>query len=567
MKLIKWFRNISIGKKLVFGFGLASLIITIIGSIGFFRISNTITDVDTMVKTNLRFLIQAEDLKIFALQHRRFEKDFFLNIGDNNTQLKYIERFQKVSKDTKPLIESIIADIEKNSYMGSEVETSAKKALDSYLKYSKGFISLTEKILKEKDISPQKANEMMESLKQNIYDFELNVDVILDSAIKLMESDAGAIASKGNRSRFVIGIFLFAGIVLSILLGTAITVSIRGPILEAVSFANNMSNGDLTQQIRIRRKDEAGVLVEALNSMSENLREMFTKIASDTKTLNSSSSDLTHASEEISASSGQTAEKSQKVSRTSAEMSSNMNSVAAATEQASSNIRIIVTAAEEMTATIGEVSKNTADGSRTTSDAVEKAQNVSGRVRELNEAAMDISKVTDAISDISDQTNLLALNATIEAARAGDAGKGFAVVASEIKTLAEQTARATKEINSKISGIQKTTKESTEAIESILEIIYKIDSIVISVASAIEQQSAAVSEVSGNVAQAGEGLEEINKNINKTSLISETVAEDIESVNSAVENIQSGSRQVMNSAKELNLLANNLNEMVAKFKI
>jgi methyl-accepting chemotaxis protein len=96
MKLIKWFRNISIGKKLVFGFGLASLIITIIGSIGFFRISNTITDVDTMVKTNLRFLIQAEDLKIFALQHRRFEKNFFLNIGDNNTQLKYIERFQRI---------------------------------------------------------------------------------------------------------------------------------------------------------------------------------------------------------------------------------------------------------------------------------------------------------------------------------------------------------------------------------------------------------------------------------------------------------------------------------------
>lgn len=93
------------------------------------------------------------------------------------------------------------------------------------------------------------------------------------------------------------------------------------------------------------------------------------------------------------------------------------------------------------------------------------------KVDALGRSASEISKVTETISDISEQTNLLALNATTEAARAGEAGKGFAVVAGEIKALAEQTAEATNEINDKISGVQNTTMESIEAIDSIVKVI------------------------------------------------------------------------------------------------
>ena len=119
------------------------------------------------------------------------------------------------------------------------------------------------------------------------------------------------------------------------------------------------------------------------------------------------------------------------------------------------------------------------------------------------------------IDAIAGQTNLLALNATIEAARAGEAGKGFAVVAGEVKTLANQTAKATQEITTQISAVQAETTKAVAAIRHIGETINRVDEATSSIASAVEEQNAAIHEITRSVQEAARGTREVAEHIGK----------------------------------------------------
>src|SRR5262249_23258561 len=137
----------------------------------------------------------------------------------------------------------------------------------------------------------------------------------------------------------------------------------------------------------------------------------------------------------------------QSMSSTAAQTDQQAANVAAAAEEASTGVQTVASAAEELTSSIGEINRQVAQSARVTEKAVNDARQTDGIVRALADGAQRIGQVVELISSIAGQTNLLALNATIEAARAGDAGKGFAVVASEVKSLANQTAKATEEIS------------------------------------------------------------------------------------------------------------------------
>src|SRR5262249_52338313 len=153
--------------------------------------------------------------------------------------------------------------------------------------------------------------------------------------------------------------------------------------------------------------------------------------------------------------------------------------------EASTSVRTVDKAVKELSASIGEIGRRVEEAAQITAQAVADAGQTNEQIQSLASAAQRIGGVGELIHPIAGQTNLLALNATIEAARAGDAGKGFAVVASEVKSLANQTARATEEISSKIAEMQGATSQSVAAEEAIAETVGRINHIATIIASAI----------------------------------------------------------------------------------
>jgi len=186
---------------------------------------------------------------------------------------------------------------------------------------------------------------------------------------------------------------------------------------------------------------------------------------------------------------------------------------ATASEVAESNIQAAATATEQLSSSIQEISRQVDQSALIANSAVAEASRTNALMRNLSDSAAKIGQVLKLISDIASQTNLLALNATIEAARAGDAGKGFAVVANEVKSLANQTARATEEITGQIGAVQSATKGAVEAIEGITATIGKISEIATVIASAVEEQGAATQEISRGVHQAADNGTTVRTNV------------------------------------------------------
>jgi methyl-accepting chemotaxis protein len=289
-----------------------------------------------------------------------------------------------------------------------------------------------------------------------------------------------------------------------------------------------LAGGDLSAEITAKRsKDEIGQMADALAifregivkanaAAAEQASEQQAKqrhaaaIDSLTREFND---DADKALASVSAATAHMKESAEKMSRVASDAKLQTSAVTSASAQAASNVQTVAAATEELASSINEISRQVGESARIASEVVDQIAQSEATVTDLAQAANRIGEVVSLINTIAEQTNLLALNATIEAARAGEAGRGFAVVASEVKSLANQTAKATEGITSQVAAIQGSTREAVDTIKGIGEIIQQMAEIATSVASAVNQQGAATAEIARNVQQAAAGTREVSANI------------------------------------------------------
>jgi len=253
----------------------------------------------------------------------------------------------------------------------------------------------------------------------------------------------------------------------------------------------------------------------------------------------------------VSSAAGEMQRAAQELSETAEDTTGKSEVVAKTAEQANSSLQMVASAAEELSSSVREIAGQTSQSSSSAKDAVKRTERASEDIQALVEAARRIGDVVNLINDIAEQTNLLALNATIEAARAGEAGKGFAVVASEVKSLANQTGKATSDISEQISDMQGATDKAVKAIEAIQSIIGEIDSTAVSIASSVEQQDASTQEIARNVSEVSQGAENITR--------------DMTSLNEGAATTGAAAGQVLGSAKSLTEQSETLRKQVEDF--
>ncbi|UQR67622.1 methyl-accepting chemotaxis protein [Bradyrhizobium sp. C-145] len=322
--------------------------------------------------------------------------------------------------------------------------------------------------------------------------------------------------------------------ILSLLIGVALSVvtsrSISTPIRALTGSMLELANGNFDVVLPgLGRRDEIGAIASAverfkLKAAEKARAEAEAKADQDRMAAEQRKADMRKLADLFEAAAGEIVET---LSSASTELEASAGSLtktadsaqhqssaaASASEQASASVQSVASATEEMAASVNEISRQVQESARIAGAAVRQAEGADERVHSLSQAASKIGTIIEIINAIAGQTNLLALNATIEAARAGEAGRGFAVVASEVKTLAEQTAKATKEISDQIVGIQSSTRESVASLNEVSGVIRRISEICATIAAAVEEQGAANHEITRNVQQAAIGVAEVASNI------------------------------------------------------
>ena len=308
-----------------------------------------------------------------------------------------------------------------------------------------------------------------------------NINALIQLQLDVAKSDFDDSQSTYNLIRVTCAIALLGGLLLAAVVGVWLIRSIVKPLNDAVVIADKIAAGDLTQRVEVKSADETGRLMQSLKNMNDSLVNIVAKVRSGTESIQTASSEIAAGNRDLSA----------------------------RTEQQAGSLEETASSMEELTATVKQNADNARQADQlalSASEVAVRGGNVVAQVVEtmgsINDSSKKIVDIIGVIDGIAFQTNILALNAAVEAARAGEQGRGFAVVATEVRSLAQRSAAAAKEIKSliddsveKVGSGARLVDEAGATMKEIVDSVKRVTDIMSEITAASQEQTAGIEQV------------------------------------------------------------------------
>jgi methyl-accepting chemotaxis protein len=457
--------SMSLGKRIGLAFAILTVLVAITGAVGYWGLQTIARTADRILVVDVAAADASGQAQATTANLRRYEKDFFLNLGNREKEEEYLEKWD----EQRELLVGYLQALDRMP-LGEEAGTqiaSMQEALDSY---EAGFARVREQVRDGTVVTPQDANRAISPYKDAIRALEDNARIFRGENLS---GTRDRVASQAAQSTTVMAVLFVIIVCFSILLSIVIARSVTTPVGKIVEIANTVARGDLTLEVKVDRKDELGALQQAFLQMVESLRRVIGEMRGGSNALTSAAT---------------------QVSATSQSLSQGTSEQAASVEQVSASL-------EEMGSAISQNAENSKSMEGTASSGARDAEEAGRVVRQTVEAMKSIAERIGMIEDIAYQTNLLALNAAIEAARAGEHGRGFSVVATEVRKLAERSQVAAKEIRTVAAGSVDVAVRAGERLEELVPGIRKTSELTQEVSAASSEQAAGVSQMTKAMAQ------------------------------------------------------------------
>ncbi|MFP5227349.1 MAG: methyl-accepting chemotaxis protein [Acidobacteriota bacterium] len=515
---MQWFKNLNARPRLMLGFGVLILISSGISIFAIMKLAASQQNVKDMYNENLQGSVAADNLEIARLAIGRQVRDALLNI--NNPQI--------VAEDEKLVLQSF-QDYHANLDAAQKDITSVTECLpllsairEATPEYEKDVRQMLGQLrARDSAAAEQSLSDALRASK----DMTAQNDKIEELLRADGESMNREVEQAYHFTRTMMIVTALVSAALGVLMAFGIARGFSGPLGKAVHALEQVAAGDLTASLDIDTRDEVGRMATALNNALEKLRSTLEEVSQGAMNASAASQQLAAASQAI---------------------ASGAQEQAASLEETSASL-------EEITATVRQSADNARQASQLASgsrDAAEQGQavvsNAVTAMAEINAASAKISDIISTIDEIAFQTNLLAVNAAVEAARAGEEGRGFAVVAAEVRSLAQRSAEAAKEIKALI-------QDSLRKVERGTDLVNKSGETLQGIVSSVKRVTDIVGEIAAAAGEQSTGIEQVNTAMTQMDQVTQSNSAQTEELSSTAESLSDQSHSLMELVKTFTL--------------